>query len=504
MKHPGLVLALLFVLGFLATTGSWNFFDNIQDECYGVLGAQRLLQGEWPYRDWTCHHTPGHYLLSALWFGVLGIDKLTIRALMAVTASLQGLVVYGISRRTLKGPIVYLPWILWTCGGISQQGTLSYHWTASLFTSMTVLLCIIWSQSGSRKAALAAGGAAALTTWTLQSEGLATILMLGLVGGRLKLAKQRYAWLSFGLTSLVLWAPFLGSATAIYQQAIGQALSVAGANRFSYSWRPLLRAWPELKQIPLLQQPLVATAAWSLFFHNVIRYGLFHPIYLLGLAVAERKRDRSAQALAWCGLAWMLVSFSRASFSYLAYLSPLTYCLAAYLASRLPRAVWFAGVWAGAEVIGFLARGWVWQQASTLPIPTRIGTYWTENPAVQSNQRQIFQWCQVYLPPGSRALGYPYLPSLYVLFQLRNAIPEPILNPLLYPDPVIEAANRRLADPPLEFVLVQRLNPEEMASEFATTARSYQDLSDRQEALILRGYSRFQGTPQLGLYRRNH
>jgi hypothetical protein len=488
--------------GLLATFPYWNGFDNIQDECYGVFGAQRLLQGQWPYLNWTCHHTPGHYLLSALWFGLVGIDKFTIRALMAITASLQGLVIFGLAGRVLKGPLVYLPWVLWSCGGISQSSVLSYHWTASLFASFTALLCIRWVESGSARSAATAGAAAALTAWTLQSEGLATLLMLGVITLRFRPGRYGFVALGFGLGSLVLWLPFLTNLSTVYYQAITQALSVAGTNRFPYSWSPLLQGWSQLVQVPLLSQPVTGLAAWSLFLHNVLRYGCFHLIYLLALIVSERKRERPAQTLAWCGLCWMLVSFSRASFSYLAYLSPLTYCLASYLVSRLPRATWLACLWSLLEVSGFFARSLVWQQAQVYPIPTRIGTYWTENQGVQLSQQQIYQWCQGFLPPGSQALGYPYCPSLYVLFQLRNPLSEPILNPLLYPDSTIEEASRQLASAGVTYVLVQRLNPEEMANEFSTTVELFQARSTRQEAIVLRGYRLIQGDPGLGLYRR--
>ena len=87
---------LLLAINFLLTVPYWSTYFGMDDEAVTVLGATRLLRGEWPYYHWDTRHTPGSYLLSALYFGVFGSDRLATRSLMGLIAALSGLLVYAI------------------------------------------------------------------------------------------------------------------------------------------------------------------------------------------------------------------------------------------------------------------------------------------------------------------------------------------------------------------------------------------------------------------------
>lgn len=71
-----------------------SIYQGMEDEAVTVLGADRLLQGEWPYLDWDTRHTPGSYFLCAGWFLVVGTSMFSVRMLMVFVAALLGLLQY--------------------------------------------------------------------------------------------------------------------------------------------------------------------------------------------------------------------------------------------------------------------------------------------------------------------------------------------------------------------------------------------------------------------------
>src|SRR3989338_8150205 len=85
------------LLGILIIIILFFFFNRgfaYYDEGFILHAAQRVLQGEVPYRDFDLIYTPGSVYLTAAAFKLLGESILTGRILMLLVSWLTGYLVY--------------------------------------------------------------------------------------------------------------------------------------------------------------------------------------------------------------------------------------------------------------------------------------------------------------------------------------------------------------------------------------------------------------------------
>src|SRR3990167_8376883 len=90
---------------FLSLLTSAFFFNRgfaYYDEGFILHAAQRVLQGEVPYRDFDLIYTPGSVYLTAAAFKLLGESILTGRILMLLVSWLTGYLVYLICVKATK------------------------------------------------------------------------------------------------------------------------------------------------------------------------------------------------------------------------------------------------------------------------------------------------------------------------------------------------------------------------------------------------------------------
>ncbi|MBX3170863.1 MAG: hypothetical protein KF760_25880 [Candidatus Eremiobacteraeota bacterium] len=492
------IAPILFAVNFLLTIPYWSTYFGMDDEAVTVLGASRLLRGEWPYYHWDTRHTPGSYLLSALYFWIFGSDRLATRSLMALVASLSGLFIYSIGKRSLPGRLSYLPWLMWCCGGLTAFPILNYHWWGTLFTLSTFYLVVRWRSE--RRFAPWAGVGAALALWTLQSDGLASVLMIGLVWLRYRpagLARLLLAWVA---ASLVLWLPFLPAAGQVVQQNLLDLTQHLRYNHYAYRWAPWLAlakvaANPE---IPWLARCAIVSNFWL----ETQTYGLYYIIILASLVVFEKKRRPELATLAWCALAWAAAAGNRQTVAYLAFSCPAVFLCQTGLLSLLPRAAWLAVGWGSLEVLGMTSRVVFLENYWTYAISTRRGVYRTQSEEQARAIGQAHRWCDSYLPPGSTVLSYPYFCSLYTTEDLRNPLRVPVLTPFLYDQQELERARGLLKEKQVEYLLYLGLTPEAMQESYGIPAELYRRRADQELQAITADYQLLDGGGPLRLYRR--
>ena len=89
--------ALFTAALFLAALGLYSL-TWFQDVAAGVstIGAERVLRGEMPYRDFWTMYAPGHFYLLALLFRIFGSHILVERVAASVVCAGAGLVCYWI------------------------------------------------------------------------------------------------------------------------------------------------------------------------------------------------------------------------------------------------------------------------------------------------------------------------------------------------------------------------------------------------------------------------
>ncbi|MBN9414017.1 MAG: hypothetical protein J0I12_01205 [Candidatus Eremiobacteraeota bacterium] len=489
---------LLFGINFLLTAPYWSTYFGMDDEAVTVLGATRLLRGEWPYYHWDTRHTPGSYLLSAVFFALLGSDRLATRLLMALVSALSGLLIYAIGRRTLPSRLAYLPWLLWCCGGLTAFPILSYHWWSTLFTLSTFYLVVRWREEP--RFALPLGAALALAFWTLQSDGLASGLMIAFVWIRYRCSGLRSVLAAAVGTSLLLWAPFLPVLGRVWQQNFLDLLQHLSYNHHAYNWE----SWLGLGRLGFSAGvPLLARGAiLSNFWLQTQTYGLYYITVVLSLAVFEKFRQPRLATLGWCMLAWAAANGNRQVVSYLAFSCPGIFLCEVGLLSLLPHKNRLALGWAACEIVGAGLRVGFLQSSWNLPIATRAGVYWTQSAGQAGAIDQAHQWSQRFFPPGSTVLSYPYFCSLYTTENLRNPLRVPVLTPYLYSRKELEDARQMLEQKQVEYIVYLGLDPQAMQESYGIPAEEYRQRAEEELQFITSGYRLLEGQGGLRLYQR--
>jgi hypothetical protein len=495
---PPWLLGVLFAVGFVATLPYWSLYFGMDDEAVTVLGANRLLAGEWPYYDWDSRHTPGSYLLSAPYLALLGSDRLAVRSLMALVAALSGIVIYKIGSATLPGRLRFLPWLMWTCSGLVAFPILNYHWFATLWTLIGIFACVRWQQ-GSARAAPALGCSAALALWTLQSDGLAVTLMGALTWLRFRPVGLARCVAAAVVASLILWLPFTPVLGEVIRQNVSDLYQHLPYNRYAYRWQP----WLDLGRMLWFAPPPAwpdRLGAVSHFYLQTITYGMYYIILVAGLGLLEWRRRRDLLPLAWCMLAWALAGGNRQTVAYVSFSAPGIFLLLSALVSLLPRAATVGLGLAILEVLGWGVRWMQLRHSWTYPIVTRAGIYYTNDPQQAEAFGLVRTWSDQFLPPGTTVLAYPYLPSLYTTEKLKNPLRPPVLTPLLYSRREVESAVERLKA--VDWIVYVELSPAEMQSSYGIPADFYRKIAAEELAILSRGFQTFRGGGSLRLLRR--
>ena len=91
------LLILLLSIAYLRLFYNYTLING--DEGIVLQGAQRVLEGEVPYRDFFSFFTPGSYYWLALFFKVFGSSILVARAVLMVEGGLFSVLTYLLARR---------------------------------------------------------------------------------------------------------------------------------------------------------------------------------------------------------------------------------------------------------------------------------------------------------------------------------------------------------------------------------------------------------------------
>ena len=129
--------SLLLVVCLIVTLVKISPLNNVPkwDEFIYVYDAQRVLNGQVPYRDFFQFTPPAHFLLLACWFDLLGhAASLTLGRYLAL---LQALVAWGLAWRALRRARWPCPWDLVTAALVPAAcfpfwAIPSHHWLAFL------------------------------------------------------------------------------------------------------------------------------------------------------------------------------------------------------------------------------------------------------------------------------------------------------------------------------------------------------------------------------------
>ena len=426
----------LYLLAFL------NVVNMEPDEGIVLAGAQRILEGQIPYRDFFSFYTPGSFYVTALLFKVFGSSIVVARGALVFFGASFAAVTYVLARRTCSQAIALLVGILVAMTAVPYRFLVLHNWDSTFWACLATYSAVRWLESSRGRWAFATGIFASLIFLSEQSKGaglylgLFIALLIFAVSGE-KIAKVR-VFVSGALCPLILTFTYFGSRHAI-------------SSMFS-AWVWPLRHYSAANRVPFGYQNW-SDDAREMLFHTgtfgiravkwlAVSPGFVVPVLPLiaaGLLVywtiqLRRKRDpTAAHRVLICSLiCGLLVSVVvvRADIIHFMYLAPLFYLVLAWILDAqglnggviklitpcLRAYVVFAfGLMAAALLISALG--------AHAQLETHRG-------AIRSRDKDfVIEYLQNHTPTGERVLVYPYLPLYYYLTAVRSSSPYDFFQP---------------------------------------------------------------------------
>ena len=139
--------------------------------------AKRILLGEVPFRDFFIFVMPGTDLLYAGIFRVFGIHAWLAQAILIVIGSALTGVILWISQSVLRGPIVFLPALLFLVLDFNSALDATHHWYNTLLV-MTAAGVLMGGRSLRR--ILIAGFLCGIATLFTQTQGTLSLIAIAI------------------------------------------------------------------------------------------------------------------------------------------------------------------------------------------------------------------------------------------------------------------------------------------------------------------------------------
>lgn len=442
------------------------------DEGFLAHGAERVLRGELPNRDFVSLQPPLSFYLVAAVFGVFEPSLAALRGLGLALHEAVLLATYAFATRLARPLFAAIAVAPLAVTGLAIQRFVPYAvWLGALWSMLAAALLLLAASRGSRAWAAAAGATSALALASRHDQGV-------------------YLCLASGLLLLLLGRAERGAESS---------RSGAPATRLALAWLlgvaavslPLLAGWLVAGALPAMIEQLVLFPITTYGETSGISWPSFGPdgrllptllYYLPGAAVigaaagtawrgARRGLDRRGAALAFVTLLaalFYLQVFTRSDLFHLVVTLPPAFvllaagldALASALAPRTPRPG--ATTWVLAALAA-LALGMGTRALSPWMLPGRAadvrrlelprgGVLLTEYDA-QRYERAV-RFLETRVPAEDSILALPYEPIYWFLSGRRNPTPWLYLWPGdQTPADHEELVRRARADPPGAVIL---------------------------------------------------
>jgi len=427
--------AALFLVSFLYLCLFRHFTTMEPDEGIVLQGAQRILAGQVPYRDFFSFYTPGSYYALALVFHIFGSSLAVTRTAMALAGALLSVVSYLLARRVCSRTIALMLAVLATLTTLPYRFLMLHNWDSALWASLALYCAVRVLEKSTWKWTFAVGLFASLTVLFEQSKGAGLCLGLGIGFLAITFLDGRRRWLS----RIELFALIIGFAIPIAITFAYFASQHAAAIMLG-DWLWPLRHYSQANRVPYGYQNWSDETRHLLFstgslLERLIKVLAVSPclwipalplvaVGWLGYWIVQAPRRRALDGKSayyilvtavYVGLAFSVV-ITRADIIHFMYLQPLNCLVLAWLLDgsdipgRLFRSV--RPLLAAYAVIALVAFGLgplAGTAAARERLATRRGTVTTRE------KDTVVEYVQERVPEGATILVYPYLPLYYYL-----------------------------------------------------------------------------------------
>jgi hypothetical protein len=164
---------------------SFITFDG--DEGFTLVGAERILRGQIPYRDFSAFYTLGSFYQTAILFKLFGDSLAVARTALLGYAGIFASVTYLLTRRVYGRSAALFAAALLTFGCMPSCFLALHNWDSTLFALLAIYCAQRILDSRSPIWPFLLGFAAALTLLTEESKGAGLLFGLGIAAVALSL-----------------------------------------------------------------------------------------------------------------------------------------------------------------------------------------------------------------------------------------------------------------------------------------------------------------------------
>jgi 4-amino-4-deoxy-L-arabinose transferase-like glycosyltransferase len=453
------------------------------DEGIVAVGAERILRGQVPYRDFFSELGPASFYMQAAIFKILGTHAAALRLTAWLLGGIISGLIYLLARRVVTGAAAFLPSAVFALVCYPAAYRVSHHWWGNFFLLLTVL-CLMPSETQAgpssaprRKVLVGAGVLAGLTLLSMQSMGAWALLMgAGFLSVHLLLERQggwrdafrrgtrQAGWFVLGA------ALTLGCAAAYF--ASQGALAEWVNDNFLFllvNYRAYLDVPQASPLVIILHIGRLAITQPSVHF---ALYAIGYPAFVLGPALAyggtawqllSSRRPQGWEArilllLLLQGVGALLANSHALDTFHLMSAAPLMLVLLVYHWRRIiQRRTWLrrAALASAALALALAVFAGVRKAINTapigVPVPTRRGIVYRKAVAAQELRERVAA-IERLLPAGTETFFYPYNAELYFLTATRNPTRYDVLLPEFHTPQQMEEALATLRHSRPEFI----------------------------------------------------
>jgi len=433
-----------------------RFFLSLDEGIY-LAGAERILRGQAPYRDFFAITGPGSFWIEAALLGLLGSTLRHARLAMVFDLAVLSGAVYWLAARLTRRTFALGVTVFFFAFETRPLFRLyaNHRWDSSAFGLLAVLLVFAGTERPRFLTFFAAGIAAAVAAWITPS----LLVLLVLLGLWLALIKElRREWLPYvlgiAIISLAAGGALFsqGALLPMFRDLLWTSAHYPEANRVPYGYGAIapggLRALfagtggsaffaRATGLIAVLLPPVLPLAVYAAWMVRRLRHGVMD------------QREKLATLLMIASFGFVLSTYPRWSADQLLFIAPVFYVLAGYLLDRILKGRMLRAI-AGACLIVLAAGAFTYSVLNVTSEPvieTPIGRV-RAAPA----DRSIIQLATRRIRPGDTLFVYPYLPMVYFLTGGRNPTRYSFLQPGMMAAPDYDEALKELRAHPPQWV----------------------------------------------------
>ena len=478
----GFVFAAVLAL-LLAIDGN-RLLPGPNDEGIYLDAAERMLHGQRLYVDFFGYVSPGVFWVQEFFFRIFGVTMLAGRLPVLIYFSWECALLYWLTARlTSRGVALFTVLVFFALEASDlNQLTAQHRWDSGAIVLASI--------------ALAVHGIGAESRWPWVAAGATAVLAAVFTPSRLLVPAATLAWSATLAGGKTASAPYLaggaavGAATGLVMAATGLLLPFIGQMRWlaqNYSsvngmaYGAVFGGYANLLTGPI-DASLAARAVVVLF---LALPAILPMTNLLGWAAALRLRRpagldpaarRAVIYLLVCGAALVASTYPRPDLAHLAWVSPISFVVAATLVTfAAPKPVQAAVICLstlGAAIFAYHLTSTLGAVSLATPVG-KVRVAPETAPQVEALLAAV--------KPGDSAFVHPYHPLFYFLTQTKNRTRYSYLAPGMMTSADEQSALADLRRAPPQWVMLLRISPGEFLRIFPSGDLSrlrFQDLEN--------------------------